>query len=63
MPKDNFISAAAFLRQQPLAETVLALATYHAMFSSKREVRSMVDITAAYHLRKTMTHRNLQAVQ
>jgi hypothetical protein len=51
------------LRQQPLAETVLALATYHAIFNSKREVRSMVDITAAYHLRKTMTHRNLQAVQ
>jgi hypothetical protein len=63
MPKENFISAAAYLRQQPLTETVLSLAAHHAIFGSKREVRSMVDITAAYHLRKTVTQRNLQAVQ
>jgi hypothetical protein len=63
MPKDNFISAAAFLRQQPLAETVLSLATHHALFDSKRLVRSVTGIASAYHLRKTVTQRNLQAVQ
>jgi hypothetical protein len=63
MLKGNFISAAAFLRQQPLAEILVSLATHHALFESKRLVRSMVDITAVYHLRNTMTHRNLQAVQ
>jgi hypothetical protein len=63
MRKDNFISAAAYLRQQPLTETLLSLSTHHAIFGSKRVVRSMTDITSAYHLRKAVTHRNLQAVQ
>ena len=62
-----YVSAHEYLkyirRQMPANATLLELATFHAIFNSKRQVRSMVDITAAYHLRKHMTSRDLQAVQ
>jgi|WetSurMetagenome_2_1015567.scaffolds.fasta_scaffold1561001_1 hypothetical protein len=65
-----YVTARVFLKEErtktlrvPAHATMLELATHHAIFGSKRQIRSMVDITAAYHLRKNMTSRNLEAIQ
>jgi N-acetyl-gamma-glutamylphosphate reductase len=48
----DFVSAAAFLRARPLTIMMLSLARHHCIFDSKRVTRSIVDLTAAYRIKK-----------
>jgi len=57
----GFIPLEQYVREMPLTAPLLEVATVQVL-GSKRVTRAMSNLVAAYHLCKTQTDRNLQAV-
>jgi hypothetical protein len=57
----GFIPLEQYIRERPLAAPLLEVATAQVL-ASKRVTRGMANLVSAYHLCKTQTQHNLQAV-